>query len=158
MRATLSVLTYLIIWFNLVPFRCVVGASTATADNPPLKPALCELFAHPGKYSGKDLMVSARITQTKDGSDIWDPGCPNSGAILRTNPSSESDPTVVELYRTLRLHGLSDHPVTAILFGVLRDEPYEQIPGRGRLIFVVTAASGISQTKHIERRKFKPPS
>src|SRR5258707_65488 len=118
MRAKLSFLAYLIIWFSLVQFRGVGGASLTTADKPPLQPTLCELFAHPERYSGKDLMVSARITQTKDGSDIWDPGCPNSGAVLRTNPSTESDPTIVELYRTLRIHGLSDHPVTATLFGV----------------------------------------
>lgn len=158
MSTQLPFTAYLIIWFGLVLFRGAAGTPIAVGETPALRPTLCELFAHPQKYVGKDLMVSARITQTKDGSDIWDPSCPNAGALLQTNPSTESDPTIVKLYRTLRLHGLSDHPVTATLHGILKEEQYEKVPNKRRLIFIVAAASDISRTKHIERRKFRAPS
>src|SRR5437660_8614267 len=69
---------------------------------------LCSMLSDPKAHLGEIVDVQARITSMKEGSSIWDPACPNLGAILIVDPWSNPDPSIRELDRMMRLHGLSD--------------------------------------------------
>jgi len=117
---------------------------------------LCKLLSNPKVHSGKVVDIQARITSVKEGSNIWDPDCPNLGAILIVDPSPDADPSIHELDRMMRLHGLSDHPVTASLVGVLKIEN-RRPSNRKVLVFTAQKARNIGQTKQRELRRYIAP-
>ena len=106
---------------------------------------MCEILTHPTKYSGSNLIIAARFTATKEGTDLWDHGCPGLGVDLLEDPSVDSHPDMVELYRMLKKHGVSDHPVTAILTGQFKVDQYDVARQRKRWVFIVVAASDIGR-------------
>lgn len=114
--------------------------------------SLCEVLTHPAEYSGKNVMLSVRITATKEGASLWDPGCSRVGVSLVTDPEVRSKPGIAELYRVLRLHGLSDHPVIARLSGVFLENQNSAVRHRRRPVFKAVAASDIRQSQAVEHR------
>lgn len=150
---------------NLFVLQCVSTAillccgsvvAQHPADVAQIKLPLCEVLTHPKKYSGSNLIITARFTATKEGTDLWDNRCPGLGVDLLEDPSVDLHPDIVKLYRMLKEHGLSDHPVTATLTGQFKDDQYDAVRDRKRWVFIVVAASAIGQTKHIERRGVRP--
>ena len=134
------------------------GVAQQPADAHPIKLPLCEVLTHPSKYSGRSLIVTATFTATKEGIDLWDRRCPGLGVDLLENPAVDSHPDMVELYRMLKDHGMSDHPVMATVTGQFKDDQYDSVSDRRRWVFIAVAASDISQTKRVERRNFRPSS
>jgi len=114
--------------------------------------SLCEVLTHPTEYSGKSMVVSGRITATKEHVGLWDPGCSKLGVSLVTGPKAESEPGITELYRAIRLHGLSDHPVIADLTGIFLENEYDNVRRRRRSVFKAVAAANIRQSQTVERR------
>lgn len=135
-----------------------IGVAQQAVDDAPIKLPLCEVLTHPKKYSGRNLIVTARFTATKEGTNLWDHGCPSLGVDLLEDPSVDSHPDMVELYRMLKDHGLSDHPVTAMVTGQFKDDQYDSVRDRRRRVFIAVSAAYIRQTKHVERRNFRPSS
>jgi hypothetical protein len=139
---------------TFVSLNAVAGALVAQVggNNPPASASLCEVLGRPAEYLGKRLVLSVRITATKDGASLWDLGCSNLGVSLVTDPEVRSEPGISELYRALRLHGLSDHPVTATLAGLFLEDRNHSIRHRGKFVFKAVAATAIRQSVALERR------
>jgi hypothetical protein len=150
MTISTSILIYMIL--SMGNRTGVAQQSTAA---PPMKVPLCEVLTHPKKYSGSNLVVTARFTATKEGTDLWDRDCPGLGVDLLENPVADSHPDMVELYRMLKDHGMSDHPVMATVTGQFKTDQYDAARDRRRWVFIAAAASDISQTKRVEHRRFR---
>lgn len=136
-----------------------VGQGAKTGDVPPKAPVevkFCELVAHSEKYLDVIVAVRARLTYSKEGTSLWDPSCPNFGVILIAKSSDEADQSINELYERLKRVGLSSHPVTAMLTGVLKVEQPSPSQHRNRHEFFAYKAADISQTNSVERRHFEP--
>ena len=114
--------------------------------------ALCELMGNPEPYAGKVVTVTARLTSTKDGTSMWDPGCKTMGLELEIVPSSRSNPDIGRLQLALKQHGLSDHPVMATLTGTFLYNKYDAVRRRARSLFSAISAADVQQSSVIERR------
>ena len=123
------------------------------AHKSPLKISICELLAHPSQYAGISVVMTVRITATKEGASLWDPACTKVGLRLHSDPATSSDPAMLELDRVLNEHGLSDHPVIATLTGEFRQNHYDDIRHQAKAVFNAVAASDIRQSQSIEHRK-----
>jgi hypothetical protein len=119
-------------------------------SDPPLSVSLCDVLAHPAVYSGKSLIVTVRITSTKEGASLWSPDCRKVGVSLHIE--SRLGQGIPELYRALNLHGLGDHPIMATLTGVFTTDDYDEFRHRQRSAFKATAATDIKRTRDVERR------
>jgi len=150
----------LVIIFLLAETLNLSGQERLPRERPagaPQEHSLCDVLLHPKKYSGTTLMLKVRITATKEGSGLWDPACPNLGVDLLAIKDADSNETLVELYRMLRIHGMSDRPVIAMLTGEFTADQYDSLRDRHRSVFTVAAAADITQTKRVEHRNFKAP-
>jgi hypothetical protein len=137
----------------------IFGQNTKAAVAQPTSSAevrFCDLIAENSKYLGVSVNVRARITYLKEGTSLWDPNCPNLGALLSVKPSDEADQSINELYGRLKRVGLSSHPITAVLIGELKIERPSSPQRPDRLAFFALRATDISQTIHSERRHFQP--
>jgi hypothetical protein len=128
-------------------FLLVVGSGCAIAQSKdaPAKVALCEVLAHPADYSGKTMTMTTRITSTKEGSFLWSSSCKNLGLALQIEDRAKSDAGIQSLLEMLRQHGLSDHPVTAMLTGVFLYNQQDELRNRRRSVFRVSSATEIKQ-------------
>jgi len=128
-------------------FLTVIGSDYAIAESSAASPkiALCEVLAHPADYSGKTMTITARITATKEGSFLWSPNCKNLGLTLQIEDQAKSDVGIQSLLEMLRHHGLSDHPVTAMLTGIFLYNQQDEYRNHRRSVFRVSSATEIKQ-------------
>jgi hypothetical protein len=137
-------------WITLASlfFLTVIGNGYAIAENgdPPPSFALCDVLARPADYSGKTITMTVRITATKEGSFLWSSSCRNLGLTLQIEDQTKSDTGVQSLLEMLRQHGLSDHPVTATLTGVILYNQQDEYRNRRRSVFRLSSAKEIKQT------------
>jgi hypothetical protein len=130
-----------------------VGNCAKGEDNDtPVRVSLCEVLAHPAEYSGKSLIITVRITSTKEGSSLWHPSCRKVGVALQFDASATSGQGIADLREVLRLHGLSNYPVIATLTGVFIYDQYDEVRHRRRSVFKATAATDIKQSHDVEHR------
>jgi hypothetical protein len=122
----------------------------------PVEVKFCDLVTQSDKYLDVSVAVRVRFTYLKEGTSLWDPSCPNLGMVLIAKSPDESDQSINELYERLKRVGLSSHPVTAMLTGVLKAAQPNSTQHRKRLEFFASKAADISQTNHAERRRFEP--
>ena len=121
-------------------------------DDQHLEITLCQMLTAPTEYTGKKIVLTARITSTKEGANLWSPACPRIGINLHVDQEFRSAPGIPELYRALALHGLGDHPVIATLTGFLDNDYFDEIRNQHRRVFKAIAASNIRQSQRVERR------
>jgi hypothetical protein len=114
--------------------------------------SLCDVLAHPKDFSEKSLIVTVRITATKEGASLWSPDCKKFGVDLLTDASAKSQPGIVALDQVLRLHGMSNHPVIATLSGIFINDEYDEFRHLHRSVFRATAATDIKQSENEEHR------
>jgi hypothetical protein len=110
------------------------------------------MIRNPSAFANRRTEVVVRITATKDGSSVWDPACSKSGFRFQIAPVAQDRPDILKLHRALREHGLSDHPVVAVLRGVLVIDQWDEIRRIRRTTFVVDAARDIRLSPSVERR------
>ena len=61
-----------------------------TADAFSQATALCVLLKDPGPKVGRRLLVSGYLTQTPEGREFWDEGCPRAFLPLRLMPETDA--------------------------------------------------------------------
>lgn len=117
------------------------------ADAGPLKVSLCEVLKHPADYSGKNLVVRARVTRAKEGAFLSDRDCANFGIDLWTDPAVRSEPGLSELHSSLRVHS-----VDATITGVFVHDQYDEVRHRRRAVFKATSAAEIKEVNGTKGR------
>jgi hypothetical protein len=121
-------------------------------NGPSVSVSLCDVIEHPRDYSGKSVVMTVRITATKEGTSLWNPSCAKDAIGMLIDAPSESGPGLLELRRAIKLHGLSDHPVIATLTGVFLYNDYDEIRHRRRSVLKVIDAAEIKQSQTAEHR------
>jgi hypothetical protein len=58
------------------------SASAVTPGDPPLKTTMCELFANPSRFAGRDVEVRATFTGNFEMSVLNDRSCPRSDVVI----------------------------------------------------------------------------
>jgi hypothetical protein len=129
-----------------------VRNGSAAQTEKPVNVSLCDVLARPKDFSGKTLIMTVRITSTKEGSFLWSPECRKLVLHLEIDASARSQKGISDLYQALKLYGLSDHPVVATLTGVFIYDQYDETRHRRSSVFNASAATDIKQSVKEEHR------
>ena len=113
--------------------------------------ALCEMVRSANAFAGRRAEVLARITATKEGSFLWDPGCLNRIVALDFARYAQQKPDMLDLHRALREYGLSDHTVMALLTGTLLLNQSDEFNRRKHTVFEVDEARDVKLSPVFER-------
>jgi len=115
--------------------------------------SFCDLFNNSNEYVGKSVTTTVRITGTKHVALIWDPACREHGADLHLSSTGAQSPSVLELERVLRQHGMEDQRWLGLFGGTwLGTQYYEhQFLPQPRLVFEVAEAHNVTRSLKIER-------
>jgi hypothetical protein len=104
---------------------------------------MCDMVTSGDSLVGKRIDVLVRITATKEGAFLWDPGCHGRVVAISFARPAQNQPDILELRRAMKDYGLSDHPVMAAVTGTLllnrRDEVHPVLHNE----FQVDAASDV---------------
>ena len=120
-----------------------VWNGSAAQSEKPVNVSLCEVLTRPKDFSGKTLIMTVRITSTKEGGFLWSPECKKHVLYWKIDASARSQKGILDLYQALKLYGLSDHPVVATLTGVFIYDQYDGTSHRRSSVFNASAAADI---------------
>lgn len=124
----------------------------SAAEGAAIKVSLCDVLKQPAHYAEKTLMMTVRITSTKEGASLWNPECSKLGVSLHVDRESQSESGIVALYREMDKYGLSDRPIIATLTGLYDVEYFDPIRHRKRTVFRATSAKDIKRSTKPEFR------
>jgi hypothetical protein len=144
-------------YFSLFAMTIMLAGSTAGHQehklNSVVTVSLCELLKNPLPYSGRNIVTTARISQFKEGTAIWDPTCSKLGADLHFPDAWRSSSSLLDLDNFLRSASM-DYPIIAKLKGVWLPAQHtdDRFLAQPRNIFLVSEASNVGRSKTIEHR------
>lgn len=143
-----------VLWFVCfaVQFTPATVEGQSVAESAATEVSLCDVLKEPAHYAGKTLMMTVRITSTKEGASLWSPGCSKLGVSLHVDRKHQSESGIVELYREMDKYGLSDHPIIATLTGIYDVEYFDPIRHRKRIVFRAETARDIKRSTKPEFR------
>lgn len=143
-----------VLWFVCfaVHFAPAKVEGQSVAESTAKEVSLCDVLNEPAHYAGKTLMMTVRITSTKEGASLWNPGCSKLGVSLHVDREYQSESGIVELYREMDKHGISDRPIIATLTGIYDVEYFDSIRHRKRVVFRAETARDIRRSAKPEFR------
>ncbi len=140
----------------LVLFLAEGAVGRGSQDSPATSQAqattICKLVAQGKDYSEASVYVTARMTGTIEGTNLWDPACRNKGIDLWIAKSSRDQPEFQGLIRALRAHGTSDRPVIATFQGVFWRDWRDPTGRRRKNVLEAYRVSNIHQSAKVEER------
>lgn len=144
----------LLLWFVCfaVPFAPAKVEGQSVAERTAVEVSLCDVLKDPAHYAGKTLMMTVRITSTKEGASLWNPGCSKLGVSLHVDREYQSESGIAELYREMDKHGLSGRPIIANVTGIYDVEYLDPIRHRKRIVFRAETARDIRRSTKPEFR------
>ena len=113
---------------------------------------VCALLASPSQFSGRSVRISAKMTSTKEGTDLWDGECPHLGIVLWVQRQLQEQEDFRNLTSLLAAHGLSSRPVVATFEGIYLHNWRDSSGAVRRDVLMASRVENAHQSADIERR------